>query len=131
MTITITLPDFLAARLQSEAQAQNRSAEEVAVELLDQSLRSTLPVSNQSEADVFCLTPEEVVAKIKALPPNPANQFDMKVLMAGLVDYLEKSIASEDPNEPFDQEEWQRQWDAMEAEMKAVSRANNIAEGRG
>jgi len=126
MTITITLPDFLAVRLQREAQALQRSAEDLAVELLDKALEA-----KQQDDDRFHLTPEEVVAKIKALPPNPANQFDMKAMMAGLADYLEKSIASEDPNEPFDQEEWQRQWNAIEAEMKAVSRANSIAEGRG
>lgn len=126
MTMTITLPEFLAARLQREAQARQRSAEELAVELLDEALEI------KQEADGgFHITPEEVVAKIKALPPNPANQFEMKSLMAGLADYLEKSIASEDPNEPFDQEEWQRQWDAIESEMKAVSRANSFAEGRG
>lgn len=126
MTITITLPEFLATKLQSEAQAQRRSAEDLAVELLDEALETKLQANGG-----FHLTPEEVVAKIKALPPNPVNQFDMKNLMAGLADYLEKSIASEDPNEPFDQEEWQRQWNAIEAEMKLVTRANSIAEGRG
>lgn len=122
MTITITLPEFLAAKLQSEAQTQRRSAEDLAVELLDEALETKRQANG-----AFHLTPEEVVAKIKALPPNPANQFDMKTLMAGLADYLEKSIASEDPNESFDQEEWQRQWNAIEAEMKAVSMANRIA----
>lgn len=126
MTITITLPEFLATRLKNEAYAQRRSAEDLAIDLLDEALET----KQQSDAD-FNLTPEEVVARIKTLPPNPANQIVMQTSMSGMMKYLEKSIASEDPNEPFDQEEWQRQWDAFEAELKAVTRANDIAEGRG
>jgi hypothetical protein len=49
---------------------------------------------------------------------------------ASLGEYLAQSIAAEDPNEPFDQTEWDRQWDAVEAEMKARDRADDIAEGR-
>lgn len=124
MTITITLPEFLAARLQSEAQAQRRSAEDLAVELLDEALET-----KQQADGGFHLTPEEVVAKIKALAPNPANQFAFRPAMKGLAEYLAASIASEDPNEEFDLEEWQRNWDAIEAEMRAIDRANDIAEG--
>ena len=36
------------------------------------------------------------------------------------------------PHDPdFDLETWTRQWDAIEAEMKAIDRADDIAEGRG
>ncbi len=119
MEITITLPDFLATKLQAKARIQQRPAEEVAVELLDQALE------NGADAEL-----ERLVARIRALPPNPANQFDWEAAREGLAKYLAASIAAEDPNEKFDQEEWQRNWDAVEAEMKAVTRANNIAEGR-
>lgn len=131
MEITITLPDFLAAKLQTKAQIRRRPAEEVAVELIDEALGV-----EPNEIEPFPLTLplplslNEVVARIKSLPPNPANQFDWEAKRKGLTEYLASSIAAKDPNEKFDEEEWQRNWDAVEAEMKAVTRANDIAEGR-
>ena len=44
--------------------------------------------------------------------------------------YLAAGIAAEDPNEPFDEQEWNRQWDAVEAEMKGITIANRLAEER-
>ena len=37
--------------------------------------------------------------------------------------------APDDPD--FDLESWRQQWAAVEAEMKAITRANDMAEGRG
>jgi len=125
MGITLNLPEVLATKLQSEARAQRRSTEEVAVELLDQALDA-----DSEQTDYVPPTLEEVVARIRATPPNPANQFDWEATRKGLGEYLAAGIAAEDPNEDFDLEEWQRNWDAVEAEMKAVTRANDIAEGR-
>jgi hypothetical protein len=73
---------------------------------------------------------EEVVARIRATPPNLANQFDWEGARRELVEYLAGSVVVEDPDEKFDLEELQRNWVAVEAEMKAATRANNIAEGR-
>ncbi|MEP7341629.1 MAG: hypothetical protein ABI977_28110 [Acidobacteriota bacterium] len=126
MEITLNLPDVLATKLQTEAQAQRRSTEEVAVELLDQALEVELELQ-----EYIPPTLEEVVARIRATPPNPANQFDERIMMQGLREYLQASIAAEDPNEPFDEAEWKQQWAAVEAEMKATTRANDLAEGRG
>jgi cell pole-organizing protein PopZ len=69
-------------------------------------------------------TLEEVVAQIKATPPNPAA---IHPATASLADLL--LDAPEDPD--FDLERWTQQWAAVEAEMKAITRANDIAEGRG
>ncbi len=124
MAITITLPDVLAAKLETEAQARNRPAEEVAVELLDQAL-----AAEPNETEHFPLTLEEVVAKIKSLPPDPSL---IRQPAGSLEDYLAKSLAKEaEENVEFDHEAWQRDWNAFEAELKAVTRANDIAEGRG
>lgn len=112
MAITITLPDVLAAKLETEAQAQQRSAEEVAVELLDQAL-----AAEPEQSDYVPLTLEEVVARIRATPPNPKM---VRPPSGSLGEYLAASIAAEDPNEPFDEAEWNRQWAAVEAEMKAM-----------
>ena len=126
MEITLSLPDVLAAKLQTKAQLQRRSAEEVAVKLLDHALDA-----EPEPPEYIPPTLEEVVARIRATPPNPANQFDERAMMQGFGEYLQASIAAEDPNEPFDEAEWNRQWAAVEAEMKAVTRANDLAEGRG
>ncbi len=126
MEITITLPDFIATKLQTKAQLQRRSKEEIAVELLDQALDAGLALS-----DYIPPALDELVARIRATPPNPANQFDERAMMQGLGECLQASIAAEDPNEPFDEAEWKRQWAAVEAEMKAITRANDLAEGRG
>ena len=123
MEITLRLPDVLAAKLASAAQAQRRSTEEVAVELLDQALDA-----EAESSDYLPPTLEEVVARIRATPPNPEM---VRPPSGSLGEYLAASIAAEDPNEPFDEAEWNRQWAAVEAEMKAITRANDLAEGRG
>ena len=65
-----------------------------------------------------------LVERIKATPPNPAAIHPATDSLAELL-----RDAPEDPN--FDLETWTRQWNAIEAEMKAIDRADDIAEGRG
>lgn len=81
MTITMTLPDVLAAKLKTEAHSRNRSAEEVAIGLLDQALDGDL------DSDL-----DELVAKIKALPFGPAL---VRQSMDSLENYLARSLAEE------------------------------------
>jgi hypothetical protein len=118
MSINVTIPDDLAGRLRAMAHLQNLSVDELILSLLE-----------ESAAEVPFPTPEEVVAKIRATPPNPANLFEAKKSMKPLAEYLAASIASENPDEKFDLEEWQREWNAVEAEMKAIEKANALAEG--
>ena len=65
-----------------------------------------------------------LVERIKATPPNPAA---IHPATASLAELLQD--APEDPD--FELETWTRQWAAIEAEMKAIDRADDIAEGRG
>jgi prevent-host-death family protein len=65
-----------------------------------------------------------LVERIKATPPNPAA---IRPATGSLAEALQN--APEDPD--FDLETWTRQWAAIEAEMKAIDRADDIAEGRG
>jgi plasmid stability protein len=114
MTVTITLPDDVKAQLQREAEAQDRSVEEVALGILSGALRpaSAFPA------------PEDVVAKIKATAPDPHNiRFARGSLAAAL------RAAPDDSD--FDLVQWEREWAAVEREMKAMTRANDVAEGRG
>lgn len=113
MVLTITLPDELVEKLQGAAEEQQLSLEEI-TEII---LRNALQIEH------FFPTPEQVVAKIKALPKNPNA---IRRAEGSLVDYLRN--APDDPD--FDLETWTRQWEAVEAEMKAMERADAISEGR-
>jgi hypothetical protein len=116
MPIMITLPTDVEKGLQAKAEAQQVSLNELIVDILIQAVETEL-------VDDFP-TLEEVVAEIKATPPNPAS---IHPPTASLADLLRE--APTDPN--FDLEAWQQEWDKIEAEMKAITRANEIAEGRG
>jgi hypothetical protein len=68
-------------------------------------------------------TPEEAVALIRNMPANPAQ---IRPATQNLVEVLQS--ATSDPS--FDLESWQRQWSAVEAELKSMTHANEVAEGR-
>ena len=113
MAITITLEDDLVVGLANRAKKQQLSVEQFAINLLTEAL-----VESES------VTPREVVSRIRATAPNPSQ---IRPATPNLADVL---LA--EPGDPcFDVENWNRQWSHVEAEMKAITRANDIAEGRG
>lgn len=113
MALTITLPARLAQQLEHVATTQQRSVEDVAIHLLDDVLSSTHSGP----------LPEDIVAKIKALLANPNN---VRPAQGSLAEALR--AAPENPE--FDLAAWQQAWAAVQAEMKAITRANDAAEGR-
>jgi hypothetical protein len=115
MPITITLPAELEENLQAKAEAQQRPLADLIVDILSDVV--------ESEGEDHTPDLEEVVAEIRALPPNPAA---VRLATASLAELLEN--APEDPT--FDLARWTRQWQMIEAEMKARDRADDIAEGR-
>jgi hypothetical protein len=113
MAITITLDDDLVAGLENKAKNQQLSVEQCAIGILMEAVE-------QSESETL----EEIVARIRATPPNPSL---IRPATGNLADSL---IAS--PDDPcFDLESWKRQWSVVEAELKAITRADDVAEGRG
>ncbi|HET6248844.1 MAG TPA: hypothetical protein VFE47_14195 [Tepidisphaeraceae bacterium] len=112
MPITITLDDKLAAGLECSAKRQHLTVEQFALNVL-----------SEAAEDPDELSLEELVKKIQAMPPNPASIRHATGDLAAALRAI-----PEDPN--FDEEAWNRDWAAIEAEMKAVTRANDIAEGR-
>jgi plasmid stability protein len=113
MATTITLPDTLVVRLEQQAHAQHRSVEEIALDLLHDALSETEP---PSVADV--------VATIKATPPNPSN---VRTAQGSLADALRRTTSVEN----FDLDRWNADWAAVEAELRATTRFDDLAEGRG
>jgi plasmid stability protein len=113
MAITITLEDDLFAELKDRAKKQQLSVEQLVIRILTEAMTGSEPV-----------TPQEAVARVQVTPVNPAQ---LRAATADLGDLLHAA-----PSDPcFDLESWKRQWSDVEAEMKAITRANDIAEGRG
>ncbi len=113
MAITITLEDGLFAELKERAKKQQLSVEQLVIRILTEAMAGSEPV-----------TPREAVARVQATPPNPAQ---VRPAAGDLADLLHAA-----PGDPcFDLESWKRQWSNVEAEMKAITRANDSAEGRG
>lgn len=116
MALTITVPDFMEVRLRQEAGMQQRSVEEIALGLLGKAL----------EQIGMGPTAQDVVAQIRGMPANPHN---VRPARSSLAVALRASHTAADDSD-FDQAQWDRDWAAVEAEMKAVTHANNQAEGR-
>jgi hypothetical protein len=112
MAITIKLDDDLVAGLANRAKKQRVSVEQLAIGILTEA-------AQESEF----VTPEEVVARTQATAPNASQ---IRSATANLADVL--NSATGDPC--FELESWSRQWSAVEAELKAITRANDVAEDR-
>jgi hypothetical protein len=113
MAITITLNNDLVAGLEKRAKQQQLSVEQFAIGILSAALE-------ESES----VTPQEAVTRIQTTAPNPSQ---VRPATANLADVLR--TAPGDPS--FDLENWNRQWSILEAESKAITRANDVAESRG
>src|SRR2546429_9239006 len=119
MTLTITLPEKMAERIQRKAEERHRSAEEVAVDLLQDALDDEAELQDDianeygviSEPAEDFPTPEAVVARFMALPPEPNS---VRPARGSLAEALRNKPY--DPN--FDFDEWNRQWAEFEAELK-------------
>jgi plasmid stability protein len=113
MTVMITIPHEIERKLQRKAEKERRSMEQVILDLL----------TNALENDSASPSPEEVVARIQAAPPAPGS---FRPASGSLADALRNA-----PDDPaFDLATWNQSWLNIEAEMRAMTRANSVAEGR-
>ncbi|MEZ4657984.1 MAG: hypothetical protein R2911_10460 [Caldilineaceae bacterium] len=112
MTLHIELPNTLERKLYREAQRRQRTLEQVVVDILTHAFAED-PTPSVSE----------VVARIKAAPPNPA-----------MVTQPQGSLADALRNGPtdtsFDLRAWEAEWERAEKELKRVNLLDDIAEGR-
>jgi hypothetical protein len=115
MTVSIALPDRLAGRLQRQADIQHRSLEDMTLSIIEQSLTDT-----EADAEFFDLLAR---ARATARPPQYVIQ------PTGTIDDLDRLLAKDRPISAEEQEEWQREWRKVEAEMEARDVADAIREG--
>lgn len=125
---TITLPDDLAEQLAQQAHARKRSVEALAIEYIVTALNDDRAILDETPVSPIEDDPEllALVARIRATPPNPASIIPPK---GNLTDVLRALEAIDDPD--YDGDAEIAAFDAAEAELKALDRANDIAEGRG
>jgi predicted DNA-binding protein len=132
--VTIELPDTLRQRAEKVAAERGDTIGDLLQELLEEYLEEVEDVREAAEIlaridageertyshqevwgeqDIHD-SPDEMIAKIKALPSNPASVHHPT---QSLVELL-----SDTPSDPsFDEEAWNREWAAVEAEMKAMT----------
>jgi len=134
-TLTIQLPDELRQRIEKIVAQRGATIEHLIRELLEEYLDESEHVQAASNGEPHTSVDnlsndqddypslEEVVAKIRGTPSDPSNIHPATQSLAELL-----AASPEDPS--FDLEEWNREWAAVEAEMKAITRANDRAEGR-
>lgn len=128
MTVTVTLSENIAERLQAHADEFHLSLDA----LVEKLLADALPVAEtngfHAPADDDDLpTLGEVVARIKATPLNPdAIERGAKV---GDMAYIQ-SLLDHPPTDTLTVEEWAEYWPAFEQELKELDRAQAIAEGQ-
>ena len=110
---TVTIPHEYARKLQKGAP--------VRVILLVEESVPTEEETDEAPPDLSSF--EQIVAEIQRMGPNPNN-----ITPAGgqLAEKLAHPLTEPDPE--FDLEAWTREWDRVEAEMKAQSLAHEEAE---
>lgn len=131
MTTSVKLSAPVAERLQTQADKVHLPLDA----LVERMLIDSLPVYETNGfhatagqlADDNSLILEEIVAMIKATPPNSNAIHPPTKTVAELMAELEAN-----PPEPSDitPDEWDRLWVAFEAELKAADYADALSEGR-
>ena len=126
-TTTITVPKSISTLLEQKAARLQISVEALTAKLLSEALADEASELSEVKIDENFPTLAEIVAGIKALPPNPKSI--QRAERAHDLAYIDWLLANP-PTDTLPFEEWNRLWTAFEQELKAVDRANDIAEGR-
>jgi plasmid stability protein len=128
MTTTITLPDYLARQLQQRAEDEQRSVEALALTYIKTGLARPAPPPVAASDAELANDPEllALVARIKASPP-PARVIPSQAKLAAVL----RAFETMDLGDDYDLAAEIAALDAAEAELRAINRADDIAEGRG
>lgn len=117
MVVMLELNQQVIEQYQGEAKAQELSLEQLLADIL--TAVAPLPLATTS----LVMTPEAVMAEVRALPPNPNAVIPAQ---GSLLEALQSG--TETPG--FDFDTWNQQWTQVEAEMKAITYQNDRQEGR-
>lgn len=117
MVVTLELNQQVVKQFQEKAEAQDVSLEQLLVNILTEAADS--PKNDRT----VHMTPEVVMAQVRALPPNPNSIIPAQ---GSLLEALQ--AGPEDPD--FDLAAWDQQWAQVEAEIRAITIQNDIQEGR-
>ncbi|HMN29351.1 MAG TPA: hypothetical protein PKE45_14470 [Caldilineaceae bacterium] len=129
MEITLTLPAAMVERLERQAEQLRVTVADLASNLLSNGLVGE-GFANQTELnrppeELPSLT--EVVARIQALPPNPAALIPATITIDDVVAHWQANPPTEDDLTPA---AWDQLWAAFEQELKIIDHADNLAEER-
>lgn len=111
MPVTLTVPDDLKVQLRRVAAAQHRAAEEVAVEILRTALLDASLVLNTA---------------VGGIRRDRANSAGIRPARDALLDALPAGEA----DGSLDSAAWEAAWAVAEAEMAALTHADDRADGR-
>lgn len=125
MTITITLAEPLMTLLERKTEHLHLSADEFATKLVRDALLDQESAQPETAIEDDFSTLEDVVASIKAMPPNPGAFHPSE--RANDKEYLDYLLANP-PRDTMTFEEWERCWPAFEQELKMLDRVQDIAE---
>jgi hypothetical protein len=123
MKITLTLPETVAERLGRQAEHLNVSLDDLALILFNDALMigsaaTALPASehnNKLNGGLSSL--EELVARIKATPPNPDAIVQPTKTIAEVVAYWQANPPDESDISPDD---WDHMWAEFEHNLKTI-----------
>ena len=93
----------------------------VRVIILVSEIETRDPDEQAVQASPLFLSLNEVIAKIKSIPSNPANIQPASGLLA---EHLADSPDEPDPS--FDVVAWNKEWDKVEAEMEAIELGGEV-----
>lgn len=131
MTTTVTLSTPICKRLQKQVDKIDLPLDD----LVERMLTTSLPayetngfhaVYDEPTNDDFP-TLEQVVAMIKATPPNPNAMKPGEKF--GDMAYIQ-SLLDNPPTDTMTVEEWEEYWPAYEQELNELDYAQEVAEGR-
>lgn len=141
MQVMLTLPDPLVSRLISQAESINITFNELLLKTLQKGMSTTLELQklvSGSEADIDdsiaqdTISPihfveketlADVVKRIKARPPNPANIHRA----TKTADQLMQDLAENPPAESeLSIAEWDQMWAGFEYDLKMSARQKNV-----
>jgi hypothetical protein len=128
-TTTITLPAQLAQKLQQRADAERLSPERLAIAYIQAGLAEGEGHQPEPPADLLEPDPEllALIEHIKAMPRDPANIIPAKGNLAEAL----RALEAVEPDPDYDLDAEIAALDAAEAELRAINKADDIAEGRG